>query len=338
MDSIGIRDTSDYFEQLQENHFFDIENSTDRVYKLNPSLGTGQIERVELAEGVEVAFMEMYFHKDVIYEYQIDCKFFEFAYCLEGKMSYGDYQSKENIDINSGDVFYWINGLDKGWIKYHKNTKYSMVAIIYKDHFFDGLVEKSDEIKQIMFGNGLRAFTGFIDSSELILNFNQMSEYKEKPHSLHRYMYLYSKAFEMVAVFLKEKQAELVGKQSKIKLTDDDVKKIKEARQIVEGNIAEPYSIDELSRLVGLNTFKLKCGFKELYQNTVFGYLRECRMKKARRCLSCSNCTVLEVANIVGYSNPSHFSVAFRKQYGINPSELRNGVVKIPQRVDNDSQ
>ncbi|MCH4891032.1 helix-turn-helix transcriptional regulator [Acidaminobacter sp. JC074] len=337
MNSITINTPLDYFEVLTDKDFFDTSTSTNDVYRLNPNYGHGTVERVVLSEGVELAFMDMTFHKDVIYEYEIPVKFFEFAYCIEGRLTYGHYDRETHITINPGDTFYWINGSDKGWIKYHKNTRYNMIAIIYRDYFFNGLVEKSDEIKKIMFSTDKKSYTGFIKSSELILCFNQILFCKEEDKSLHKYMYLYSKVYEMAAIFLKENKT-MQHIKSSLKLSKEDKDKIFEAKELVENNLVNPYSIEDLSRKVGLNTFKLKSGFKEMHQNTVFGYLRVCRMKKARRCLECSDCTVLEVANKVGYSNPSHFSVAFKKIYGVFPSELRNGVIKLPDGVESCSQ
>jgi AraC family transcriptional regulator, transcriptional activator of the genes for pyochelin and ferripyochelin receptors len=43
-----------------------------------------------------------------------------------------------------------------------------------------------------------------------------------------------------------------------------------------------PPSLLELSRQIGLNDYKLKLGFKQLFGNTVFGYVWEQRMQQAR--------------------------------------------------------
>lgn len=91
--------------------------------------------------------------------------------------------------------------------------------------------------------------------------------------------------------------------------------------RLMESRYAEDHSIAGLSRAVHLNEFKLKRGFKELYGTTVFGYLRQIRMEKAREMLRLQKNSVIEVANAVGYSNPSHFARAFKQAFGINPSE-----------------
>ncbi|MDQ8184827.1 AraC family transcriptional regulator [Pelagicoccus sp. SDUM812002] len=93
------------------------------------------------------------------------------------------------------------------------------------------------------------------------------------------------------------------------------------AARFIEQRFSEDHSIANLSRAVHLNEFKLKRGFKECYGTTIFGYLRQVRMEKAREMLMQGNASVIETANSVGYSNPSHFARAFKQAFGINPSE-----------------
>ncbi|MDQ8196529.1 AraC family transcriptional regulator [Pelagicoccus enzymogenes] len=93
------------------------------------------------------------------------------------------------------------------------------------------------------------------------------------------------------------------------------------AARLMEQRYSEEHSIANLSRAVHLNEFKLKRGFKEHYGTTIFGYLRKVRMEKAREMLRSPNASVIETANAVGYSNPSHFARAFKQAFGINPSE-----------------
>lgn len=338
MFSIDIASVNDYFSELKKHEFFNPKLGEDNMYVINDVIGSGTMERMVLSDCVELNFTDMMFNQDILCDYEIGCNFFEFAYCVEGGISYGEYGTDEDVIINTGDIFYWKNGSKKGWIKYKKNIRYKMMAIIYKEKFFEDLVNDGKDIMSIMFGNCEKACTGFISTSELILGFNQIECLRSEPSSLHKHMYLYSKALEMAAIFIKDKQ-EMVNQLNKpFSFDKADIEKIHQAKEIVENNIVDPYSINGLSKIVRLNTFKLKSGFKQIHRETIFGYLRDCRMKKARYYIEFSDATILEIANQVGYSNPSHFSVAFKRKYGINPSELRNGVVKIPPRVEIDSQ
>ncbi|MBW7460076.1 AraC family transcriptional regulator, partial [Paenibacillus sepulcri] len=114
----------------------------------------------------------------------------------------------------------------------------------------------------------------------------------------------------------------LDGKPPSTKLSKTDRSKIEHAREIILERMAEPPSLMELSRLIGLNDYKLKTGFKEMYGRTVFGYLRDQRLEKAYRLLRSGSTSVIEVSCEVGYSNPSYFAEAFREKYGVNPGEF----------------
>ena len=76
---------------------------------------------------------------------------------------------------------------------------------------------------------------------------------------------------------------------------------------------------------MGVSDRTLQRGFGRLFGTTVFGYLTDQRMKRAERWLREGNRTVLEVAIMTGYSNPTHFSVAFKRKFGISPSQCLLG-------------
>jgi AraC-like DNA-binding protein len=83
------------------------------------------------------------------------------------------------------------------------------------------------------------------------------------------------------------------------------------------------HSLQSLSKTFCLNEFKLKKGFKELFGETVFGYIHSLRMQHAKDLLLDGELNVNEISGKVGYKNPNHFSTAFKKQFGITPSLVR---------------
>ncbi len=95
-------------------------------------------------------------------------------------------------------------------------------------------------------------------------------------------------------------------------------------KNILYEHMINPPSITELAKTVGLNSTKLKKGFKLVYNNTIFGFLRDIRLERAKTLLFNEDMTIADIANQVGYSNPSKFSKAFKKnKYGLNPKEVR---------------
>ncbi|MEL6917124.1 MAG: AraC family transcriptional regulator [Bacteroidota bacterium] len=95
------------------------------------------------------------------------------------------------------------------------------------------------------------------------------------------------------------------------------------AKEILSNNLDAPPSLSELSRQIGLNTFRLKKDFKALFGVPVFKYLQNERMTKAHELIRNQRATVQEAAWHVGYDSLSSFSNAFTKKFGFRPSEIR---------------
>ncbi|WP_162618524.1 helix-turn-helix domain-containing protein [Pedobacter yulinensis] len=105
-----------------------------------------------------------------------------------------------------------------------------------------------------------------------------------------------------------------------------DAEKLWQARLHMEQHLQAPPSLFELARLIGLNDYKLKRDFKKLFGTTVFGYLYEKRMEKAKALLEQERLPVGEIAYLVGYKNPQHFTAAFKKKFGCLPRGFRQPV------------
>ena len=102
---------------------------------------------------------------------------------------------------------------------------------------------------------------------------------------------------------------------------ETNVIKIRKAKDIVISKMAEPPSLKELADEIGLSLKKLKEGFKQIYGDTVFGFLFEYKMEVARKMLEAGDNNVNEVGLKVGYSTSSHFIAAFKKKYGTTPKK-----------------
>lgn len=80
-----------------------------------------------------------------------------------------------------------------------------------------------------------------------------------------------------------------------------------------------------LARTVGTNTHRLNQAFRRCVGMTVFDFLREARMKEARRLLVETDLPVQSIALATGYCNPGNFSTAFKDRFGCPPTSLRHG-------------
>jgi len=103
----------------------------------------------------------------------------------------------------------------------------------------------------------------------------------------------------------------------------DDLDKMHLAREILQQRIQDPPSLTGLARLCGLNEFKLKKGFREVFGTTVFGYFNTLRLEQAHRLLRNTHLSISEIAYQTGWAHPQHFHRAFKKHYGITPGQVR---------------
>lgn len=132
-------------------------------------------------------------------------------------------------------------------------------------------------------------------------------------------IYFHGKALEILSLYFSNRVPDMENCPF---LNDEDtVRKIKHAKEQLIKLADNPPGLKELAKLAGLNEFQLKVGFKEVYGNTVYGYLMDHKMDQARVLLDSAQYQVNEVAYKIGYSNPSHFIAAFRKKFGITPKK-----------------
>jgi len=137
-----------------------------------------------------------------------------------------------------------------------------------------------------------------------------------------RSMYLEAKGLELFTLQLEQLDESFTGSESN-HLVQSDALKLKETRAYIEEHFLEPLSLHKLALLFGLNDFKLKKGYKLMFGKTVFGHIQELKMEKAWHLLFQKHMNVTEVSDFVGYSSVSHFSVAFRKMFGMPPSAIQ---------------
>ena len=81
------------------------------------------------------------------------------------------------------------------------------------------------------------------------------------------------------------------------------------------------FNVEALADDVGLSRVQLHRRVKEMTGITVGEFLRNLRMKQAAELLAKGDVSVSQVTYAVGMSNPTHFTTAFKKYYGITPTE-----------------
>jgi AraC-like DNA-binding protein len=130
---------------------------------------------------------------------------------------------------------------------------------------------------------------------------------------------LEAKVLELIALQL---ESLVKAKDSKNRLTRKDRDVFFSIREHLDKTFMENHSLKGLGKTFGVNECKLKSGFKEMFELTIFDYIHTRRMDYAFQLLREESLLVNEVAGRVGYKNPNHFSTAFKKRFGVTPGKI----------------
>lgn len=107
------------------------------------------------------------------------------------------------------------------------------------------------------------------------------------------------------------------------KISKRDRELIEGVKDFITQTFLEDHTIIDLARQFGTNTNKLMSQFKKAFGVSIFEYISNLKMDYAKRLLLEEGRFVSDVSRSVGYKNPHHFSVAFKRKHGISPSTLR---------------
>ena len=133
-------------------------------------------------------------------------------------------------------------------------------------------------------------------------------------------LYYKGKGYELLSLYFNRSE-DSNKEYCPFLIDEENVAKIKKAKEIVMNNMAEPPGLQELADQVGLTLKKLKVGFKQVYGDSVYGFLFDYKMEHARKMLDSGTYNVNEVGIQIGYSTSSHFIAAFRKKFGTTPKK-----------------
>jgi len=97
---------------------------------------------------------------------------------------------------------------------------------------------------------------------------------------------------------------------------------LRRVKHVVENRLSDAdFSVDEMASEVHLSRVQLHRKLKALIDMPASDYIRTLRLNRAAELIAHKTANIAEIAYDVGFTNPSHFSEAFKKQFGILPSE-----------------
>jgi len=99
---------------------------------------------------------------------------------------------------------------------------------------------------------------------------------------------------------------------------------LRDALDVMRAEHARELSLDEVARHVATSRRHLQRVFREVHGEPFRSALTHIRLERAAELLAEADASrIRDVARAVGYQEPAQFAKAFRRRYGVVPSEFR---------------
>ncbi|MEW2920773.1 MULTISPECIES: helix-turn-helix domain-containing protein [Flavobacteriaceae] len=253
-------------------------------------------------------------------ERDIDSSFIQFHFCLKGKSLFNFNEGHYQLEVTEENSLLLYNTQKDLPLDLTVSPNSWLLSVVMTIRKFHSLF--SNEADYIPFLSGenkeKKYYSQEVVSPAIAVVLSQLMNYNLHP-SIKK-LYIKGKVYELISLYFnKTEEADL--EQCPFLADEDNVRRIKMAKEIMISRMAEPPTLAELSTEIGLSLKKLKEGFKQIYGDSVYGFLFDYKMEYARKMLETGKHNVNEVGLKVGYSTASHFITSFKKKYGTTPKK-----------------
>lgn len=205
---------------------------------------------------------------------------------------------------------------------YRQHGEVRNLSVMMHPDLFETWVEKVDPcLRQVLACGGVLESpcnAELLATAQILGNALFPQEKKGHATTQRHPLWLQAQCMSFVGLFLEARTQAPARK-----MTPADRKRLLRARDILLSDLSRVPSIGEVAREVGLSAPTLTRGFHQLFGTSPYALFQQERMQAARGRLMSGPDSVMRVASELGYTNPSHFSEAFRKQFGILPGEVK---------------
>ncbi len=253
-------------------------------------------------------------------EREINSSFIQFHFCLKGKSQFYFNEGQYHLEVSEENSLLLYNTQKDLPLHLNVSPDTWLLSIIMTIRKFHSLFSnEADYIPFLSEGNKEKKYySQEAVSPAIAVVLSQLMNYNLHPSI--KELYVKGKVYELISLYFNKTQnADL--EQCPFLADEENVRRLKMAKEIMISRMSEPPTLAELSKEIGLSLKKLKEGFKQIYGDSVYGFLFDYKMEYARKMLETGSHNVNEVGLRVGYSTASHFIASFKKKYGTTPKK-----------------
>ena len=250
----------------------------------------------------------------------VDASLIQFHFCFRGSATFNFNQRSYSVPLLDEHVLLLYNPQRDLPMELDVAANTQLVTVLISIKKFHSLF--SQEANQISFLSDENINKKYYKDQNITPSMAVVLSQilNHQPNAMMGRLYLKGKVYELLSLYFNPIEATDIS-ECPFLVDEENVRKIRNAKQIMLDRMTDPPSLQALADEIGLSLKKLKEGFKQLYGNTVYQFVLDHKMNHARQLLVTGSHNVNEVALELGYSNSSHFIDAFKKKFGTTPKK-----------------
>jgi len=291
----------------------------------NTAMGTH--DEVMIEEGFYVLRFENNSDETTHYEREVGTDLIQFHFGVKGRAKFIFNQGRYALDLREELSLFLYNPQKELPVHLEIAPHSWVISVLISIKKFHGFFsEQADHIPFLSSDNSDKKYykDEKINPSMAIV-LSQLFHFNLHP-SIKK-LYFKGKIYELLSLYFNRAE-DANTEQCPFLIDEENVIKIRKAKDIVIANMAEPPGLQELADHVGINLKKLKMGFRQIYGDSVYSFLFDYKMDYARKLLDSGSFNVNEVGLRIGYSTSSHFIAAFKKKFGTTPKKYLMSMVE----------
>lgn len=313
------------FEQDYPNDFETVDGGViEQCYYIEKFFGVSSY-REWYFEGVHIGYGNFHFKQPVTLYVESDIETVEMNFLLSGtnvvelnSFQMPDYHANQNSIFYSdgfdGNV-HWKGGEPVCIFEVNLSTALFKRYLPVDEPYFEQFMKSMRQHQaSIIHQQALPTTSAMLRLIHDIIHCQRQGIYKK--------LFLESKVLELLLLQLEQVQ-QAQGAALSQTLRPQHIEKIHAVQELLEKDLSQHQTLRQLAQAVQTNEHTLKRGFKAVYGMPIFAYWCKRRMEKAQDLLIKEGCTVKEVAQYLGYSEPHHFTTAFKRHFGVVPSRYK---------------
>lgn len=286
-------------------------------------------EELAIEDGFNVLKFENNTDETVHFTREVDTGLIQFHFGLKGKGKFIFNQGRYALDLREEVSLFLYNPQTNLPMQLEIAPHSWVVTVLISIKKFHGFFsDQADHIPFLSSDNiDKKYYKDDTINPSMAIVLSQMFHFNMHP-SIKK-LYFKGKVYELLSLYFNRAE-DPNAEQCPFLIDEENVIKIRKAKDYVIANMAEPPGLEELSEQVGISLKKLKMGFRQIYGDSVYGFLFDYKMDYARKLLDSGSYNVNEVGLRIGYSTASHFIAAFKKKFGTTPKKY---LMSMAERV-----